>query len=447
MAEQPALILEENHSLPLVRVQVTLRTGAYSDAAPAPEVVGKGRGALDGLCNFATEMQRRGAGGKTRAQLDESIDALGASVQVLCWHDQVLFEAVALKEHIDAACALLGDVLLRPDFATDEADRLQRELLAGLDDLRDDDGALAGRFFARALYGEHPYARPVGGTKESIERYSGALARAWFRHYVVSGNLLYGIAGALSAGEAEALLRRHFAGPAATLSPGPARDPKFDSPKGPTSDRLRVVVVDKPNRTQSQIYVGQLAPHWRDRHYLPLLIGTMAFGGTFTSRLMDEVRVKRGLSYGASARLGNGRGARGLVCSVMPSAHQTGETLDLVLRLYREWAEGGLRSDEIAFAKGYLQKSHAFTIQTADDRLALRTRLHVAGMPESYATDFPARVAAVTDKAVADAMGAMLRPGGLVVTLVATAKQVLPQLAKIPALKKADIEVVPYDSF
>ena len=447
---QPGLILEPNPSLPLCRVQVTLRTGAASDAQPAPEL-GLGTlppGGLAGLCNYVTELQRRGAGGKTRAQLDDAIDALGATVQVLCWHDSVLFEAMALKEHIDAACGILADILSRPDFPDSESEKLRRELDANLDDLRDDDGSLAGRFFARALYGDHPYALPVGGTHDSIARYRVDLARAWFAHHLVQGNVVFGAAGAFSQDEAQVLIARHFTG-ARALPVGPARSVDFATATATKKGRgrLRVVVVDKPNRTQSQIYLGQLAPHWHDPHYLPLLVSTTAFGGTFTARLMDEVRVKRGLSYGASARLGSGRGVRGLVVHVMPSAEQTGETLELILRLYREWAEGGLRPDEVEFSKGYLRKSHAFTIQTADDRLALRTRLLMCDMPQSYVTDFPDRIAQIDEKAIQKAMDASLRPDDLVVTLVATAKNVLPQLKKIAALKGADLEVVPFDSY
>lgn len=439
----PALLLEPNHSLPLCRVQVTLRTGAASDAAPNPAVGLRKGESLDGLCNFATELQRRGAGGRSRAELDERIDALGASVHVLCWHDQVLFEAIAIKENIDAACALLADVLMRPDFPDKEAEKLRRELSAHLDDMHDDDGALMQRFFARALYGDHPYGRPVGGTKESISRYSRELARSWFRHYVTKENVLFGTAGDLTPTESQALVSRHFG----SLSDGPARDPGLPQPKKRKRDGLHLLLVDKPERTQSQILLGQLGPHWSDPHWLPLCVATTAFGGMFTARLMDEVRVKRGLSYGASARLGSGRAARGLSVHVFPAAEQTGETLELVLRLYREWAEEGLRPEEVTFARSYLQKSHAFTIQTADDRLNLATRLLLCGMPLDYVTTFPERIAAIDEQAVRKAMAATLVPDDLLITIVGTASTLLPQLKKLPALKRAHIEVVPYDSY
>ncbi len=446
LKSSPPLLLETNSSLPLCRVQVTLRTGAASDAAPAAELgLGKAKKAqaLDGLCNFATELQRRGAGGRSRAELDAAVDDLGAGVSVSCWHDQVVFEAMALKENIDAACALLSDVLLRPDFPAAESEKLCRELLAQLDDLRDDDGGLMQRFFARALFGEHPYGRPVGGTKEAIAKYNAELGRAWFAHYVVSGNVLYGAAGDLSRNEVEKLVTRHFG----ALPSGPRHDPVFTSPDVKKQRGLRVLLVDKPERTQSQILIGQLAPHWSEPIWLPLYIATTAFGGTFTARLMDEVRVKRGLSYGASASLRSGRGRRALSVHVFPSAEQTAETLELVLRLYREWAEKGLRKEEVDFAKSYLQKSHAFSIQTADDRLNLQTQLLLCEMPLDYVTNFPERVAAVDERAIQQALAAAVQPDDLLVTIVGTAKVLLPKLKKVAALKNASIEVVPFDSY
>lgn len=436
-----SLILEENHDLPLCRIQVVTRVGAATDIVERGKHPATGDRGHTGLCNFATELMRRGAGGKSRAALDEAIDGLGASLQVLCWHDLVLFKVTALKDNIDAACRLLADVLLRPDFTEDEAERLRRELIASLDDLRDDDGSLMHRFFDRAMYGDHPYGRPVGGTLDSIERYTTAQARAWHRHYIVDGNLLFGASGDLTADEANRLVERHFG---AELLRGPRREMPIAGQK-PRRGR-HVLIVDKPERTQSQILIGQPGPRWGEPDWLPLRVSTTAFGGTFTARLMNEVRSKRGLSYGASARLGNGRGERALYAHVFPSAEQTPETIELVLRLYEEWARDGLRPGELDFAKSYMQKGHAFSVQTAEDRLMLRTNLLLCDLPEENMRTFPARVGAVDEAAVKRAMQ-RLTPDGLLITLVATAKTLEPALRALPALKDATFEVVPYDSF
>lgn len=434
------LILEENHDLPLCRLQLTLRVGSTSDQTEAGTAASGGPAKM-GLCNFASELQRRGAGVRTRAQIDETLDGLGAGLSIVCWHDQVLYEVMSLREHFDRAVEILADVVLRPTYPGDESERLRRELLANLDDLRDDDSGLLHRFFSRALYGETPYGRPVSGTEDSTLALDLDGAHAWHRHHIVARNMIAGAAGSISQTEVESLLRRHFS----QVPAGPRRDEVIPSP--PKRTGRRVLIVDKPERTQSQILIGQLAPHWKDPSWLPLHVSTVAFGGTFTARLMDEVRVKRGLSYGASARLGNGRGQRSLYANVFPSAEQTAETVELVLRLYEEWAEKGLRPGELDFIRNYLQKSHAFTVQTADDRLGLRTRLQVCDMPLDHEKTYPARVASVTEADIAQAMKTWLTPDDLLITIVATADAVLPSLQKLPGLRDAEFEVVPYDSF
>lgn len=430
-------LLEENHDLPLCRLQFTTRAGATSDQTHFAQLGIDS--AVPGLCNFASELQRRGAAAKTRAEIDEALDSLGAGLQILCWHDQVLYEVMSLREHFEAAVELLAQVLLQPDFAADETERLRRELLASLDDLRDDDNSLVHRFFARELYGDTPYGSPVAGTRESTLALDRAAARAWHKQHIVQGNLIVGAAGAICEEEVKTLLSKY-------RLPLGAR---MDSPIPPPASGKgrRVLIVDKPERSQSQILIGQLAPHWKDPAWLPLHVATYALGGTFTARLMDEVRVKRGLSYGASARLSNGRGQRSLHLHVFPSAEKTAETIELVLSVFEEWATKGMRTGELDFVKSYLQKSYAFSVQTADDRLGLRSRLAVCDMPADDVKTYPFRVGQVTEQDIRQAMKAFLRPDDLLITVVATADTVLPSLQALPCLKDATFQVVPYDSY
>lgn len=434
-AAEPFFLVEESHDLPLCRVQITMRTGAVTDGDWGDEP-------LTGLCDFATELMRRGAGGKSRAALDEAFEDLGASCHVSCGYDSVDFEVVALKEKLEAACALLGDVVLRPNDAEDEADKLRRELLAQLDDARDDDGFLVRRFFTRAAYGmEHPYGRPVSALPQTLHSLTIERARAFRARYLVTGNVIVGASGDLTEDELRGLYARHFAG----LPKGPLREAPVPEP--PHSTGLRVLLVDKPERTQTQLYLGHSGPRWDEDAWLPFGVAMTAFGGTFTSRLMDEVRVKRGLSYGASARVGSGRGRRALVVHTFPAAEQTVETVRLVLGLLRDLRESGLSSEELAFARGYLAKSHAFRVQTPEGRLATRVELMLCGLPQERMRTYPQRVQAVTDAQVAAALRSLLRPQDLLLTLVGTEKVLGPALRSMPELATAPFDVVAYDSF
>jgi zinc protease len=423
------VFVEESHDLPLVRAQVALRSGAADDA--------EGR---EGLCNFATELLGRGAGGRTRAELDAAFDALGTSLDISAEPDGVTFDVTVLRTKLDAALELLGTVLRRPDFPASEADKLRREIKAQLDELRDDDGLLARRFFQRALFHGHPYGRPVIGTARALDAITVEDARRWHAENLQSGNLVLGLAGAINAAEAEAACARHLG-----VVAGPSRAQPRPAP--PRRRGQRLTVVDKPERTQSQILLGQPAPRWGEPDFYALQVATLAFGGTFTARLMNEVRSKRGLSYGASARLGQGRGEKALVLHVFPSLEQTVETLELVLGLYRDWATGGLTPDELEFARGYLVSSFAFHLATPEDRLDLRFSLELCGLAGDYAATFVERIRAVTADDVARVMRAHLRPDDLELCIVATADRLLPRLDAAGLLAGRQVEVVRFDSY
>jgi zinc protease len=422
-----SILVEENHDLPLARLQVALRTGAADDPEPK-----------DGLANFAAELMARGAGGRTRAELDAAFDALGTSLEVGVSHDGVQLEVTVLADRLPPAAALVADVLLRPSFPELEADKLRREVKAQLDELRDDDGQLARRNFGNALFGGHPYGRTILGSERSLAAITVEDARRWHTEAVRAGGVLFGFAGAVSQAEAEALVGRAFAGLPAGDVVLPPRPPLAWRPG------MRLIVVDKPERTQSQILIGQPAPAWAHPDFAALSVATTAFGGTFTARLMHEVRSKRGLSYGASARVGHGRGPKAMVVHVFPSLTQTAETLELVLGLYRDWVTNGITDEELSFARGYLASSFAFSIATPEDRLELRSSVELCGVGDDYLSRYVERVRAVTRDDTARVMRDHLRGGDLDVCIVSTADELVPRLEAIT--RDWRVEVVPWDA-
>jgi len=430
------ILVEENHDLPLARLTFTLLTGGADD----PE-------GLEGLASFATELACRGAGGRTREEIDEALEGLGADLAVSADFDGVSWDVEVLAANLEPALAILADVLLRADLdgsaAEREAKKLRREMHAALDDLRDEDGRVARRMFARQLYGPHPYGRPLGGTAESIDRLGLAEARRFLERAVAGGNLVVGAAGDVDEAHLLRRLGRHLG----VLRPGaPPRAPLPD-PRRTAPPRRRLLVVDKPDRTQSQILVGQPGLPRAHPDFLPLAVATSAFGGAFSSRLMQEVRVKRGLSYGASAHLTQGRGARALSMSMAPALPQTAETLELVLELWREFVEAGLRDDEVEFAKEHLAASFAFQMATPEDRVDLRTGVELLELPPDFLATLVPAIRAVTPEDVREAMACHLDPRALAVTVLSTASELLPQLERARLFPKAAIEVVPYDAW
>ncbi len=423
----PLPLVEEKHDLPLVSVEVVLRTGAAADAT-----------GQEGLCRHAAELMRRGAGGRSREELDAAFDALGASFDAEVTQDAVTFSGRCLSRNLPAFLALVRDVICRPRLDEDEHERLRRETLGLLDEVRDDDATLAGRFFDRFALTGHPYGRTALGTAESLSRLARADAVAWVERNVRRGNVIVGFAGDLAESAAPEL----SAALIADLPDGAVQPLLLTAPSiGATR---RTFLIDKPERQQSQIVIGHPAPRHADTDWLPLHVACTVFGGMFTSRLMTEVRVKRGWSYGASARLVRARGGHSFRIRVFPSADQTPDTLALVLSLWEDIAKNGVTDAELDFAKAYLEGNWAFEIDTPTERLSHRLDSIIYDLPPGTYERYLDRLAAVSKDDVNSAITHWWWPQSAVILLTATAGTMTSRLRDLPI---GAIEVVPYDSY
>jgi zinc protease len=212
----------------------------------------------------------------------------------------------------------------------------------------------------------------------------------------------------------------------------------------PLSGR-RLIVVDKPERTQTQILVATLGTDPRDPDHTALLVGNAVFGGTFTSRLMREVRSKRGWSYGASSRAGIDRRRQGWVMWTFPEAVNAAACLKLTVELMEKWVEGGVTPREVAFIRRYLVRSQAFDVDTAPKRLHQALDVELLGLDADYHSGWGARVQATTAESASAAVRARIHPQDFVAVVVGTASQVLEGLREsVPGL--SDVTVVPFDA-
>lgn len=418
---------EAQHDLPLVEVSAALPGGSAADA-PSQE----------GAARHAAELMRRGAGTRDREALDEAFDVLGASLEVATSWDAVTFSARCLARNIDATVALLADVLARPTFPADEHDRLARESLGILDDIRDDDGALCGRWFDREVFAGHAYGRTALGTADSLATLTRADAMLWARRNVRQSNLRVGVAGDVTRARAIELATRLGAGLPL------AAEPRSAPPALPLPATRRTIFVDKPERVQTQITIGCPAPAYASADWLPLSIGAAIFGGTFTSRLMTEVRVKRGWSYGASCRIGRGRVGAATRLRVFPAAEQTPDTLALVLSLWEQIVADGVTAGELEQIRGYLEGRWAFEIDTPGKRLERRLDGLLLDVPADRTFNYVARLHAVTRAEINAAIRRWWRPELATIVLTGTADSMMPRLGALPL---GEVRVVAYDSY
>jgi len=421
-------LLEASHTVPLVTFVVTLRSGSVDDPADK-----------SGLARIAMRMLRRGCEGMTSEAIDFRIDALGAEMAVDTSPSTVGIHAQVIARNVDAFVDLVARMLATPTFPEDELGKLTRETVAEIIEARDSDRVVAQKALQRTLFDGHPYGRNPGGTIAGIEAIRRQDVLDYYRRFVVQSNVIVAIAGDVTPERAPELARRILAGlPRGAASVDAVPEPTMRAGR-------RLLVVDKPDRTQTQILVGTLGTSGHDDDHVPLVVANAIFGGTFTSRLTHEIRSKRGWSYGASTRTVLDRRRQAWVMSTFPAAEDAAPCLKLSLELMATWVSGGVTKAEVAFIQRYLVRSHAFEIDTAAKRLSQALDVECLSLPADYHTAWIDRVRAVTPEQCSAAVRRRIEPGSLLAVVVGTAAQVLEPL-KGAVSDLAETSVVPFDA-
>jgi zinc protease len=423
------MIVETNHAVPLVYVVLAARGGSSTDPHHR-----------DGLTNLAAELARRGAGSRTRAQLDEALDALGATLDVETDPDSVRFVGQVLARNLDRFLAILGDIVVRPQLSAAEMERTRREIEAQIDESRNDDQTLCTRFFTKNLYGDHPYGHSPDGSRADLENMSADEVAAHFRKLFVGRNLIFAASGDVEPAALAAQVARAFAG----LREGPAeKQPTLRVPVATTGWRIQL--VDKPDRQQTQIMFGQAGPAAGDPDLVPLEVAFAAFGGHgMTSTLMDEVRTKRGLAYGAYLSLSERRGAGAISGWVFSANEKVVATLKLVLKLYLSLMEKGLDPARVETFKAFVAGSYASEMDVPEHRLDARVGAELAGLPADFVDTYADRVRAVTAAEVNAAIAKHVHARDLAITMVSTAS-VVKKLLVQAKIKDTAIDVVGFE--
>ena len=404
----------EYHELPLVEFYLMIGAGAAQDPP------GK-----DGLAALTAGTLRRGAGKRSAEEVARAIEFLGGRIDAAPGTDGTIVSAEFLSKDFDAGLALLHDVLLEPTFAADEVRRARDEQAAEIVAALEDTSRVADKCFAGFLYGSHPYGRPVEGRRATVAALGRDDVRDFYGRWYRPNTTLLVLVGDVEANAAIARLREAFGGWQPRADAVPARTP----PPAPFHGR-RLLLVDKPDATQTQLRYGNMAIARNDPRYIAATVANTILGGGFTSKLIEELRIKRSLTYAAwsafAARLTGGD----FRVATFTKSPTTAETLALALGV-----EGGFRGrapDRAALekAKTYLRGQFPLKVESPDALAAKLAEIEFFGLPPDELTAYRSRVAAVSAEDVARVSEALMpSPGDVAIVVVGKAAEIRDQLA------------------
>ncbi|HKC89212.1 MAG TPA: pitrilysin family protein [Blastocatellia bacterium] len=374
-----SLLLMEQREIPLVSFSFIVRTGSTADPA--------GR---EGAASLVAELLRKGTKTRSADQLSADLDFIGGQLSMSAALDYTSGRAEFLKKDLSKGLDLLADATLNPTFPQDEVTKLLRQRLDGVRAAKDQAQGVINWYFNAYLFGDHPYGRPTGGDEKSLAAITREDVVKFYEACYTPSNTILAAAGDFNTAEMERILAEKFGGWT------PKNAPPVNLPEPPPPQGKRLLLVDKPDSTQTFYQIGALgiARTNPDRVYIRV-VNTL-FGGRFTSMLNDALRVSSGLTYGAGSSFSENRARGPFVIGTYTRNATTEKAIDLTLDILKRLHEQGVSEADLKSAKAYIKGQFPPRIETTDQLAAQIAQLEFYGLDESEINNLNAKIDAMT---------------------------------------------------
>lgn len=418
---------EEDDQLPLVYVSVALRAGAVTD--PKDQA---------GLTRFVSEMVLRGTKKRDKEQINLLLDQLGSSLEVETRSESTIFRGAVLKDSLPEYMDLMYEILTQPSFPEREIKKLKAETISALLELRGNDRSLAQKHFREFLFDDHPYSKNPLGTIGAVERFNREQVQAFYDRIFREKRFLVVGTGDTSKSALDAWAKK-----LAQARPGGDEPKELADPAMPQKRKLQI--VDKPDRTQTWIYAGHVGVRPTDESYFPLYVANHAYGGgSFSARMMTEIRAKRGWSYGAYSYFLHGTEPHSWQFMLFPASKYTPEALDLALKMATDFKTKGLSAEEFEFARTSLINSDGFRYDTPKKRAENILEERLLNLPDGFNRTYGENLKKVSLEDANKAVAKFLNPDNFAITVLATAKDLKSKLAKAAGVPEKDVKVTDF---
>jgi len=413
----------EAHEVPLVQVNLLVLAGGSEDPA------GK-----FGVASMTSAMLDEGAGARTSLGIADETEFLGATLAATASYDASAVRMNVPVARLDQALGLMADVALRPTFPETDFERVRRERLTALLQVRDDPESIVPLAFQRIVFGPaHRYGTAVGGTESAIARLTREDLRAFHQLWYQPANARFVVVGDITTDDAVARLEKAFAG--WTNSTRVTRTPV---PAAPQLGDTQIYIVDHPEAAQSQIRIGNVGVARSTPEFFPLEVLNTVLGGSFTSRLNQNLREEHQYTYGAASRFDMRLSAGPLVAAAGVQSDKTADALREFLKELTAIATP-VPDDELTRAKNYLALGFPSDFETSRDLSVRLEELLIYGLPDQYFSQYIGNVQGVSAAAVQAAARAHIQTSRLAIVIVGDRKAIE---SSVRALNLAPVRVM-----
>ncbi len=417
----------ELHKVPVVQVTLSIAAGASTDPA------GK-----FGVASLTAAMLDEGAGTRSSLEIADALDYLGASLSTSSSFDASTVGLWVPTARLKDALPIVSDVALRPTFPRDELERMRKERLTSLLQARDDPRAIAEIAFPRLLYGpKYRYGIAAIGTPETVASFTPDDLKGFYAAHYQPANATLIVVGDVTPQTALPLLELAFGKWKPAVPPAPAAP--LTTPAQRTT--REVFIIDKPGAPQSQIRIGWIGVARSTPDYFPLEVLNTILGGSFTSRLNQNLREQHGYTYGASSAFVMRTAAGPFVAA---AGVQTDKTADALHEFFNEF-DGILKpipANELDREKNYVALGFPAEFETTRSISGNLAEMFIYHLPPDYFASYIPHIQAVSAADLARVAQQYIQPGRFAVVVVGDRKAIE---AGIRALNLGPVHVLSVD--
>ncbi len=418
------LLVVANHEQPVISANLSFRAGSTYDP-PGKE----------GTAELVAQLLTKGTPTRSAEQIAAAIEGVGGSLNAGSGDDFLTVSVNVLSDHADLAFDLLGDVTRRATFPTDELELARTQALSALALALSQPENVAARFFAREVYGRHPYGRnPTTEsyraiTQDDVKRFAAARLRP--------GGALLVITGDVTLARARALAQRAFRGwsgvPAAVAPP----------PTPPVRSGTDILLVHRPGSVQGNVVVGNTTFPPTDPGYYAARVATQVLGGGADARLFLILREQKSWTYGSYARLERKRGIGNFAATFEGRTEVVDSALTEMLHQIDLMRTALVPDSELTNVKGFLVGSFPLTIETPQQVAAVIANARLLGLGPDYVRLYRERLSAVTPVQLRTAAARTYQRRALSIVVVGDAEQLRDRLEAIAPVRLVDIDGQP----
>jgi zinc protease len=418
------VIVIERRETPLISAQLLIKNGSEVDP---PE--------LAGLADMTANLLTKGTQTRDATKIAQEVESLGASLDSGARWDSSFATVSGMSSKIAQAMEILAVVVRHPTFKSEEVERLRQQYLDNVTLALGDPGTIARFVAARVVFGDSPYGHPVSGTTESLTRITAADITKMHARYYRPDNAILVIGGDIGANDGIALATKYFGDWQKPTTPLPSLSAAMENAGSKTG---RIVVIDKPDAGQAAVYLARTGINRKDPDYFRGIVSNSVLSG-YSGRLNQEIRIKRGLSYGAGSQLDTRRDVGPFLASAQTKNESGAQVADLLLGEINRLSSAPPADVELTPRKAVLIGNFSRNLETAGGLVGQVGSLALYGLGLDEINRYINNVQAVSTADIQKFAGTRLDAKTSNIIIVGNAKAFLPELQK----KYQNVEVIP----